>query len=225
MSRFCKAIICCALFVCQYSYSYSQKNSMVVTANPFSFIEPDAGFTPGFEYFITNKVSVLTDAGIIFYTPSNQNTLAYDARNSQFGYKFKPELRYYTRAKGVADGFFISVEFLYKHVRYNRYDGVPVTDNMGNFVYTDYSGYKIIKDVLGASGKIGVRNYFGKKNKLGIDFYLGLGYRFKKFQVKDLPPGGNIDEGPFTTFQFDPTWTEGPAVSLPAGIKLIWRLR
>jgi hypothetical protein len=219
-----RALVCFALFINFYSNTHAQKNAMVVTLNPFSFAEPDAGFTPGVEYFIGNKVSVLSDVGIIFYDAWGQDAFSNNNKNTLLGYKIKPELRYYATAENkVADGFFMSLELLYKHVNYKRNQGVQVFDNIGNFIYTDFRGYNVIKNVVGASAKFGLRVFFTEEENLGLDIYLGLGYRRKFYSAKNVPPGGSVDLTNFDGFRFSTDDTNGGTVNLPAGMKLVWK--
>jgi hypothetical protein len=223
-SAFAKALYFTLISCCTGLYACAQKNDLTLTLNPFSFIEQDAGFTPGIGYAVTDKLSLLTDAGLIFYNPFIENSRGDNVTNFLAGYKIKPEFRFYPKAGPHNKGFFIGAELLYKHVRYNRYDGVQVTDNMGNIAYTNYSGYKIKKDVYGGSIKVGVRTYFNKNYRLGMDLFFGLGARVKNFAVRDLPPGGSFDRSFFSNRFLNPYWQEGPAVSLPCGAKLIYRL-
>jgi hypothetical protein len=211
--------IICFLFS---AIAVAQKKDIAITWNPFSFMEIDAGFTPGIDIALGKKISILSDAGIIFYDAYG-NYSSNGVRNTQLGYKLKPEFRYYTRYHSVAKGLFFSVEGLYKHVTYKRYDGIPVFDNMGNQVYTDFSGYTIIKDVFGGSVKLGGRFYFNKNYRLGMDIYWGLGARVKNFAVRDLPPGGSFNTRFFSSRLFDPHWEQGSTASMPFGFKLIWR--
>ena len=194
-----------------------------MSVNPFSFLEPDAGFTPGISIKLGKKFSLLSDFGFIFYsTFSNSLTSSNGATNTQTGYKLTPELRYYFKEYDIQKGFFISVNAFYKHVGYMRYDGIRVFDHNGNFVYTSYEGYKIIKDVFGGGIKMGSRIYFNKNYKLGIDVYGGMGVRNKEFALRDLPPGGSFDRNFFGSSLFNTYWQDGGLPDLQLGFKLIW---
>lgn len=224
ITAFSKILFFTVLYCGLFLYSSGQKNDITLTVNPFSFVEQDAGFTPGIGFALTDKISLLTDAGVIFYNPFIETDGGIRVTNFLAGYKIKPEFRFYPKAGSHNKGFFIGMELLYKHVRYNRYDGVEVTDNMGNIAYTDYSGYKIKKDVYGGSVKLGVRTYFNKTYRLGLDLFFGIGARTKNFAVRDLPPGGGFDRSFFSNRFLNPYWQEGPTLSLPCGAKLIYRL-
>ncbi len=224
MKKFNTAVILFAAFFLLTIAAHSQQKKITFTWNPFSFIEDDAGFTPGIDCNIGKRTNLLADAGIILYNLISDPE-SNGVQNTQLGYKLKPEFRVYFNENTVAQGFFASVELMYKHVSYTRYNALDILDNMGNLVYRDYSGYKIKKDVYGCSIKMGWRIYFSKKYRLGMDLYGGLGARHKNFAVRDLPPGASFNRSFFTANRFNPYWQEGGTVSLPAGIKLIWRLR
>jgi Protein of unknown function (DUF3575) len=201
----------------------AQKKSILVSWMPTSFIEPDAGFTAGAEYGLGNRWSVLADAGIIFFSPG-ENTND-NSREGILGYKLKPELRLYFSEKNLLQGGFVSVEGLYKHVNYQRFDGLPVFDNLGNLAFTYFGGYRIIKDVIGFNIKFGYRFYFNPESKMGIEFYGGVGARQKKFAVRDLPSGGSFDRSFFQSRFFNTHWQEGGLPNMALGFKLLWRLR
>ncbi len=217
-----KSFIGALLLVCIVP-AMAQKNSIIITWLPTASIEPDAGFTAGVEYGLSNRWSVLSDAGIIFYSPG-ENTND-NSRDGILGYKLKPELRFYFGDKKMLNGGFVSIEGLYKHVNYQRFDGLPVFDNLGNLAYTYFGGYRIIKDVVGFNIKLGYRFYFSPERKIGMEFYGGFGARQKNFALRDLPPGGSFDRSFFQGRFFNTHWREGGLPSTALGVKLIWRLK
>jgi Protein of unknown function (DUF3575) len=201
----------------------AQKKSITLSWMPTSFIETDAGFTAGAEYGLGDRWSVLADAGIIFYSPGeNTNN---NSRDGILGYKIKPELRLYFNDRKVLYGGFVSIEGLYKHVNYQRFDGLPVFDNLGNLAYTYFGGYRIIKDVIGFNIKFGYRLFFSDANKIGMEFYGGFGARHKNFALRNLPPGGSFDRSFFEGRFFNTHWREGGLPNAALGFKLLWRLR
>jgi hypothetical protein len=217
-----KRFISALLLVCTMP-AIAQKKSIVLTWLPTAFIETDAGITAGVEYGLGNRWSVLSDAGIIFFSPGeNTNN---NSRDGVLGYKIKPELRLYFHDKKVLYGGFVSIEGLYKHVNYQRFDGLPVFDNQGNLAYTYFGGYRIIKDVIGFNIKFGYRFYFSPEHKFGMEFYGGFGARQKNFAVRDLPPGGSFDRSFFQGRFFNTHWREGGLPGAAFGFKLVWRLR
>jgi hypothetical protein len=203
--------------------SSAQKKSITLSWLPTSLLEPDAGFTVGAEYGMGDRWSLLSDAGIIFFTPGSNNNG--NGRDGILGYKIKPEIRKYFGRRKELEGGFISLEGLYKHVNYQRYDGLPVFDNLGNLAYTYFGGYRIVKDVYGFNIKFGYRFFFSPEKTIGMEFYGGMGARQKKFAVRDLPAGGSFDRSFFGNRFFNTHWREGGLPSTALGFKLLWRLR
>lgn len=192
---------------------------------PTSIIETDAGLTAGAEMRLNKRWAILSDAGIIFFTPYKGDSN--DGRDGLLGYKVKPEIRWYfkNRGKHVNDGGFVALEGIYKHVNYHRFDGLPVYDNLGSLAYTYYGGYRIIKDVYGWAVKFGYRRFFGPKYKKGLEMYWGFGSRQKNFAIRELPPGGSFNRDFFSARLFNTHWQEGGLGSAPFGIKLLWKIR
>jgi hypothetical protein len=201
------------------------QKSITLSWLPTSFMETDGGFTAGAEFRLNKRWALLTDAGIIFYNPNNNDKNS--GRDGILGYKIKPEIRWYFKSRGkhANDGGFVGFEGIYKHVNYHRFDGLPVFDNLGNLAYTYYGGYRIIKDVYGASIKFGYRRFFGPKYKIGIEMYWGVGSRQKNFALRETPPGGSLDRSFFGPRLFNTFWREGGNGSFPAGVKLLWRIK
>lgn len=201
------------------------QKSITLSWLPTSFVEMDGGFTAGAEIRLSPRWALLTDAGIIFYSPVTNDASA--GRDGALGYKVKPEIRWYfkNRGKHVNDGGFVSLEGIYKHVNYHRFDGLPVFDNQGNLAYTYFGGYRIIKDVFGGAIKFGYRRFFGPKYKIGVEMYWGVGSRLKNFAIREMPPGGSFDREFFSARILNTYWREGSLGSFPLGAKLLWRIR
>jgi Protein of unknown function (DUF3575) len=195
------------------------QKSITLSWLPTSFVEVDAGFTVGAEYRLNKRWALLSDAGIIFYDPNDNEATA--GRDGVLGYKIKPEIRWYFKHRGkhAHDGGFVSFEGMFKHVNYQRFDGLPIFDNLGNLAYTYYGGYRIIKDVYG------YRHFFGPKYKIGLEMYFGVGARQKNFAVRELPPGGSFNRDFFGPRLFNTHWREGGLPNMPFGAKLLWRIR
>lgn len=216
--------ILCGLLLGGPLLATAQK-SITLSWLPTSFLETDAGFTAGAEYRLNQRWSLLTDAGIIFFTPSKNEMN--EGRDGLLGYKIKPEIRWYfkNRGKHPNEGGFVSFEGMYKHVNYHRFDGLPVFDNLGNLAYTYHGGYRIIKDVYGGAVKFGYRRFFGPQYKIGVEMYWGIGARQKNFALREIPPGASFDREFFTARIFNTHWREGGLPSFPFGAKLLWRIR
>lgn len=206
----------------------AQSNKLSVTLNPFSFLEPDAGFTPGLGYVINKRLAVFSDFGYIFYSPlqfGGLNNGGITTTNSS-GLKIKPALRYYLEARQTQRDYFIEVEGLLKLVNYDASEEIDVVDNNGNFAFTYIGGYKIRKNVAGLNLKFGYREFFGRSRKLGYDIYAGLGFRNKKFKTSGLPQGVVLPRDPFSSSDEANSvhWQRGTIASIPLGLKIFYNL-
>jgi hypothetical protein len=178
---------------------YAQKDKITITLNPFSFLEPQAGFTPGVGYHFNKRWAVYSDVGVIFFEgfPNDRN-------NSQsiLGYKIKPALRYNFKEKPRPISLvekaglikrkhrrgrvnFFEIEGLLKKTDISVNSPVNIFDNTGNLVFSYLAGYNILRTVYGASIKFGTRTYFNKNKRMGADFFMGVGIRsgFQKIRA------------------------------------------
>jgi hypothetical protein len=219
-----KPVVVLLLSLLTHSIATAQTNKFSVTVNPYSFLEPDAGFTPGVGYVINKRFAVFTDVGLMFYSNVLFNTqiTTYSTR----GIKFKPAIRYYLEKHQTQKDFFIELEGLIKLVNYKTADEINLVDNNGNPAFTYIGGYSIKKNVLGISAKIGYREFFGNSKKLGYDVYAGLGIRNKNLTNTGLPSGvqPEIDLFALDDVAKNFHWARGTTISLPAGIKIFYNL-
>ena len=219
-----KSVIVLLLSLFTHSIGTAQINKFSLTLNPFSFLEPDAGFTPGVGYVINKRFAAFTDVGFIFNSPILFNVQV--ATNSTRGIKFKPAIRYYLEKHRTQKDYFVELEGLAKLVKYNTSDEIDVVDNNGSPAFTYIGGYNIKKSVLGISAKFGYRELFGRSKKLGYDIFIGLGVRNKKITTSGLPSGVQPENDLFAADQETPNfhWTEGTAISFPTGLKIYYIL-
>jgi len=200
----------------------AQANKFTATLNPFSFAERDGGFTPGIGYNINSRLAIYADLGVIFFSAGQYSGDVIET-NKSLGYKIKPAIRFYLKENKIQSGGFIELEGMYKRVTYHAVNEVDVLDNNGDIAYTYIGGYKVKKDVYGFNFKIGNRLFFDKEKKLGLDLYIGLGSRTKKFETSGLPVAARFDDDIFSDVNiFNFFWQSGRTISLPAGAKLFY---
>ncbi len=200
----------------------AQSNKFTVTLNPFSFVERDGGFTPGIGYNLNARIALYADLGVIFFS-AGRYTGSIVETDRAFGYKFKPAIRFYVNKNELPRGSFFEIEGMYKHVQYHATEEINVSDNNGNFAYTYLGGYTIKKDVYGFAVKYGHRSFLDREERLGMDFYLGIGGRTKDFAIRDLPAAVPMDNDPFAeTRAFSFFWRRGSTAYFPAGVKLFY---
>lgn len=210
------------LFLTCFSISMvclAQVKKFTATLNPLSFLEPDAGFTPGIGYNISNRLAIYSDVGIIFYDALLNNG---ESKTINLSYKIKPALRYYTKEREIPSGSFLEIEGLYKRVNYRLNDDIQIRDNNGNFAYTYSGGYNKIKQVYGGSFKYGYRFFLNQEKRLGIDAFVGIGTRRYKVEAKGLPPNAIVNEFDIFRNINSPISENRNAPSLPFGAKLFY---
>lgn len=207
-----------------FAIAQPQKNDVYIRTNLLSLIDPfAAGPTIGAEYFLTDHVSLGTDVGIILYNLQRQKS---DNMGKPYGYKIKPEIRYYLYKKSTKKRLrlFISLEGLFLNISNTNYNSLPIFDNTGIFVYNYLGGYEEVKKVRGAVTKCGMQiPQFIFKNML-FEVYAGVGIRDKRFSYKNLPAGASA-ENRFSRGDFFDLNTDGPYPSLSAGFKLVFKIR
>lgn len=208
---------------------FGQVEKLVVTLNPLSFIEPQAGFTPGIGYHFNEKWSIYSDLGVVFYNPYDTKS---NLQEKILGYKFKPALRYYfigenrMRKKVSWKGTFLEIEGLLKNTTTTVSRSLAIFDNNGNFVYNYLGGWKNKRTIYGASLKVGSRQFIGNENRFGFDTYFGIGIRSGFQKNKGVPNGATIS---LNGLKFDAYGgrfrTDNVQPSFPLGIKFFYVLK
>lgn len=216
-------IIFLLLFTSVMVTGQPQKNDINIRTNILSWLEPNAGGPVlGFEYFINYKFSIGTDASLIFYNPvkSEGDNLA-----NPWGYKVKPELRYYLYKKSKPDPtrLFFAIEGLYIKTRTINFNDLPITDNMGNIVYYYIGGFSEIKKVIGVNSKAGIQIPRFLFKKMLLELYAGIGIRGKKYSYRDLPDGAVVEQRAQSRFLLN-TDIDGTYPSITGGFKLVYKI-
>jgi Protein of unknown function (DUF3575) len=200
-----------------------QRNDINIRTNILSWLEPNAGGPVlGLEYFISNKFSIGVDAGLIFY---NLVKIEDNDLGDPWGYRVKPEIRYYLYKKDEPDAtrLFFGLEGLYIKTTTINFNDLPVTDNMGNIVYYYLGGFNEIKKVTGLNTKAGVQFPGFIFKKMLLELYAGVGTRDKRYSYTNLPAGAVIERRAQSEFLLN-TDIDGSYPSLTAGFKLVFKI-
>jgi len=211
-------------FIMSAAEAQPKKNDINIRTNILSWLEPNAGGPVlGIEYFINNKFSIGTDAGLIFYNivKSKDNNLSHP-----FGFKIKPEIRYYLYKKNKPDPtrFFFAVEGIYLKTKTTNFNDLPVRDNLGNVVYYYIGGFPEYKKVVGASLKAGLQipRFFIKK--MMIEFYAGLGLKEKTYSFANIPDGAIASQRSQSRFLLN-TDIDGTYPTIAGGFKIVYKIK
>jgi hypothetical protein len=203
-----------------------QKSNIFIRTNLLSLIEPNgnAGPTIGLEFFLTDHLSAGSDVGIVLY---NYNVLGAgsDQSGNPYGYKIKPELRYYLYKKNRSRRarMFFSLEGLFLKTNTPKYNPLPVLDNTGNVVYNYLAGYDEVKKVKGIVTKAGVQIPRFIFKKMMIEFYAGVGIRDKRYSYENFPAGASVPDRNFgRVFSVN---IDGTYPSISGGFKLVYKIK
>ena len=201
-----------------------QKNDINIRTNILSWLEPNAGGPVlGMEYFINKKFSIGADAGLIFYNLAKGEN---DNLANPWGFKAKPEIRYYLYKKDKEDPtrLFFAIEGLYIKTRTINFNDLPIADNMGNIVYYYIGGFSEIKKVIGVNSKAGIQIPRFLFKKMLLELFAGIGIRGKKYSYKDLPAGAVVEQRAQSRFLLN-TDIDGSYPSIAAGFKLVYKIK
>jgi hypothetical protein len=216
-------------------------------------IEGGIGFS-GEYLFVKPKLGIQLEIQPVFFSMyknySVEEPLNTLESGAPLGIELRPEIRYYfdgVRSKKYhkrtilrADGTplhrknelrgYAAVDFLYKYVQRERLGELNVSNGGIQPPFRQRAVFTDVKKITGFDVKFGAVASISKSNQWFIEFFAGLGFRHKKFSYKDLPVGVSepIRGNPISFFGVRNTPTalvsERNASSLPAGIKLVYRL-
>lgn len=193
--------------------------------NPLSFIEADANFMLGLGIQWSPRLATTIEPAYIFGrlygTSSNDETQTGGAPAS--GIKFRTDLRYYFSdfPHGRRSALFIGPEFHYKNVTTRIEDEFGINCIGNNCAYRQRAEYKEIKEELGGFLKMGL--HAPLIDRLAIEFFWGLGFKWKWRRESDIPVGGSFTVPPDARGNtFIPR--EGLMLMLPMGAKLSFLL-
>ena len=179
--------------------------------NFLGLLDPyDENASAGAEYKFAQQWSFGMDAAYIFYSAYLR-----DSKHCR-GYILRPFIRFYPN--NGRRGYF-EAELHYKHVSYqfNDWLGRDIVDGVPS--YEEKTIFHYIKNAFGLTIKGGTWSYLTSDKRLRLEYYAGLGIRFKKQHAK----GGSYspDTGFFTEL-YNPDYAT-PVLQM--GIRLVYDLK
>jgi hypothetical protein len=136
----------------------------------------DENITIGAEYRFSEHWSTGSDVAYIF------NSAYLSESHSSSGFIVRPFIRYYP--ENGRYGFF-EAGFHYKHVSYKINDWIGKDVVNGQPAYEEYSAFHFIKNVYDFNLKAGTATDLSRNKKLRLEFYGGVGIRFKNQHSKE----------------------------------------
>jgi hypothetical protein len=226
MSRALFAIFFCAFFLI-ISSVMAQEDGIhfpvfSIRANPFSFVESDAGIQVGMGYRWKKRWGVTLDPTYIFYTPvRNFNT---NERDQRRGLKIRSDIRYYFNDFYFGRGFRLLSPFLGPELHYKYVSSKKLTDFGINCVgqQCDYymtTNYREIKNEMGVALKTGFNRHLS--TRLDLEVYGGIGVRVIHVYELDIPLGGSFIVLPVHDEMFG-TQDGTATIYAPIGFKLVY---
>lgn len=132
----------------------------------------------GAEYRVSERLAVANDVGYIYFS----NYLPESKKAN--GFTIRPSLKYYASQN---KRFYVEGELLLKSVFFTMNDwlGMDCVNEVPN--YFEERDFKFRKNTYAFHAKIGRVGMLTKDNKVSIDYYCGIGVRYKKFNLIDIP--------------------------------------
>lgn len=202
-----------------------KKDDVYIRTNLLSIIDPyAAGLTIGWEYFLTDHLSVGSDVGIILYDVTKTQN---DNLGNPHGYKIKPEIRFYQYKKNSKKKLrmFLSLEGLFLRTNTINYNSLPILDNTGNVVYNYSGGYNEVKKVKGVVTKCGLQIPRFIFEKMIFEVYAGVGVRIKRYSYENVPAGASVLDSRAFRRKFFDIDVDGTYPSLSGGFKLVYKIK
>ena len=205
-----------------YSRKHPDKNSrryhfidsskkIVGRFNFLGLLDPyDENASIGAEYKFAPQWSFGMDAAYIF-----NSAYLRDSKQCQ-GFIFRPFLRFYPD-NGRREYF--EAELHYKHVSYQLtgWQGKDVIDGVPS--YEEYTTFHYIKNAYGVNIKFGTWSNLTNDKKLRLEYFIGLGLRFKRQH------SANGSYSPGTDFFMGLYKPDYATPVLPMGIRLVYDLK
>ena len=180
--------------------------------NVLGLLHPsDQNFSVGVEIRFNQQWSAGTDAGYIFYS----NYLLQANRTS--GFIVRPFIRHYYKESRRS---FVEAELHYKMANYKLEDWVGREVVNGVPAYEELTKFTFRKQAFGLHVKFGKVNPLTKNKKLFIEYYLGMGIRWK--WNKSMDGEYRLQEGIFSGYKTDPEFT---GLAVPMGVRLLFKIK
>jgi hypothetical protein len=223
---FCTAII--LLFSCSIELNAQAKSketslhNFSLRFNPLSFLETDGNVMLGVGYQLHRRFAITIDPGYIFFRPLDN---AENKSSSVSGIKIRSDIRFlFAKSRRGRYLFFIGPEFHYKYVSSSKWADFGINCLGGMCAYNQRAQYKEIKKEVGGAAKMGTQlRVFNDRWK--IEFYWGIGFKFKRFEETNLPTGGAFLNEPDHDNIFGTTDENTAYPIIPGGIKIIFLLK
>jgi hypothetical protein len=185
--------------------------------SPLAVLQIDYTLMAGAEYRLRPNLALVLEGGYIFassYLDELQN------QSGGTGFIIRPAMRWYM---GKKNRFYFQPQMFYKLVTHKKYDwvGRDCVDEVPS--YEELTEFKYRRHISGANVMIGRIVPLGRSGKRFVDFYLGMGVKYKKSVIVNETHSCFMPPNAFTIANDDPD--NGFFPNVPAGVKLIFSIR
>ncbi|PSL30749.1 DUF3575 domain-containing protein [Chitinophaga ginsengisoli] len=194
-----------------------------ISTNLVTLKEPDGGVSLALEYRYKKNWSVVMEGTWIFIDEKADYNIRGRYTPMAKGFRIRPEIRYYVPGRGQGYKLFFAQEISYKRVSYREeWIKSVMSDPNSGPDYEQISAYEKVKNIYGTAGKVGCQLFFDRSHKFMIEFYIGLGLKYRDVAFKDeVPPAGSYLEDN-SSYLADVPKT-GWNINVPMGIKVGYR--
>ncbi|MGZ5189452.1 MAG: hypothetical protein ACXWCZ_00455 [Flavisolibacter sp.] len=184
--------------------------------SPLALLQIDYTLMIGGEYRTRPNFAWVMEAGYIFASSYMDD---FETNSPGSGFIIRPSIRWYV---GNKSRFYLQPQLYYKMVTHKKYDwvGRDCVDEVSS--YEELVEFKYRRHISGANATIGWIVPLGRSGKRFVDFYLGMGFKYKKSVIVDHP-GSCFTPPNILMTTTDPD--NGFFPNLPAGVKLIFSIQ
>ena len=184
--------------------------------SPLALIQVDYTLMAGAEYRPRPNFALIMEAGYIFASSYLND---FENQSPGSGFIIRPSVRWYM---GNRNRFYFQPQIYYKLVTHKQVDWVGRDCVDGVPSYEELTEFKYRRNIWGANATIGRIVPLGRSEKCFVDFYIGLGVKYKKAVIVNEPHSCFSPPSILMTPD-DPD--NGFYPNLPAGIKLIFSIQ
>ena len=184
--------------------------------SPLALLQIDYTLMAGAEYRFRPNLAWVMEAGYIF---ASAYMTDFESETGGSGFIVRPSLRWYM---GNKNRFYLQPQVYYKMVTHKKYDwlGRDCVDGVSS--YEELTEFKYRRNIWGANATIGRIVPLGRRGKNFVDFYIGMGFKYKKAVIVKDHTGCFSPPNLFMTAE-DPD--NGFYPNLPLGVKLIFSIQ
>jgi hypothetical protein len=180
-----------------------------INVSPFALAQVDNTVMAGIEYRLRNNITLVGDAGYIFYSKY------FSESKGASGFIIRPGIRFYLNKR---NNFYVEPQIFYKQVSNKMHDWLEKEVVNGVSAYQQLQDFRYKRQVMGSNFLIGGIFPFSG-NKGYIDIYLGIGIRYKSNSIVGEPHSVYRRDGMISIYSDNITLP-----SVPGGVRIAFIL-